>query len=430
MNFVYKFVFFNFIFITFISISSSAFGFENSFSAEIINTYQKYFHNFKNVEDQQNYLQIKIKNTSEINNTFQLNLNPEYRVLQNLNTKLADHDFEFHDTNLEMRLNNSSLRIGFFHLKKEGADIFDPLDYFESKNLSNPIKMDKKSILGFKFEHELSSKFLLETVFSPKQSVTKLPNTNSPWFPRENKLPTANQSYQLNIPESVEYQIQSNDAKNQKDLTNAWLVKIKMIFSSVDWIFQVAESTSSQPIITPTLNGALISTTPYVIELNNPILLDINWTKSKYYGTGIVKTFSESGLIFKFFYNLESNNSNKDSVAIALEKQILDHTFIIEHSRQFLKTEDSAQLVTSSNLFADAWGLGVRLVITEKISSILGGIYDSNSRGYIFNVKNKYQINDHWYLELNYMNLYGPTSSLLSHFDKNDNLSLAIGALF
>ncbi len=407
------------------------YGFENSFSAEITNTYQKYLNDFKNLENEQNYLQIKLKNSTEFNNHISTNLNPEFKNLTSFNIQSKNSFLEWHDTNIEFHYSKSTIKAGSFHLKKEGADIFDPLDYFEPKNYMNPLKIDKQALLGFKLEQEVNSKILLEGVYVPLQSITKLPNEKSPWFPRENSIPTANDKYLVHLPDSVEYQIQSNDAKNKNDLKNAWMLKLKLFFSSVDWVFQVAESTSSQPIITPTLNGTLISSTPvFEMNLDNPVLLDFNWIKSHYYGTGIVKTFSDVGAIFKLFYNLESNIKNKDSVAIGIEKQISEHTIILEHSRQFEKKEEGSSLSTTSSLFANTWGLGLRYVVNDQFNFLLGGVYEIDAGSYLITLQNKFKFNDFWYSELSFINLGGTKNSLLNHFDKNDNLSFTIGYVF
>ncbi len=430
-SFVFVFFYVNLISILFFNSVGLTVSFDHSH--EINFSHQVYNHHFTNADKNQNYLYLISKNKLSLNSNIDLSIMPEFFYLQSKqNSEMNFAYLEPGDSHVSLFYDTFSIKTGSYYLKKEGPDIFDPLDVIMPKNFMNPIKPTKQAIFGVKFEKEWTSFLTTEANYIFKNKLPVLPKTNSPWYPRENKFPTTSDSYNATLPEQVNYSIIENQTANPHDLNDNWLFKIKMNLTSTDLILQYAEAVSSQPDITPTLKGSLISTDPiYTIELENPVELIINWHKVKNYGFGITQQFTQIGLLAKVFTNYEVGLAQqKASTAIALEKQISSNVVVLEYSHQSI-TQDSAtrsaKAATFANIFENTLALGFRWATTDASSLLIGSMYDLKMNAYLLNIKPKISWHEKYYSEFSLILLGGKPNSLLWFYDQNDSASLTFG---
>lgn len=368
------------------------------------------------------------------NKSFDLSVSPELFYLDNLKTKDEDRALiEPKEFSLNYYGSKVSLKLGFFQMKKEGPDVFDPFDYQQPKNYLDPLHTGNLSLLGLKTELEVNNYLSFEIAYIPKNRVPVVPTKSSPWLPRENKFPTQSDQFLATLPEQVSYKITDNKASSENDLNNNYIFKTKIITSNADIILQIAETLSSTPEISPTLTGTLIATQPvFQIALDNPVELNIHWHKVKNYGAGIVAPIENLKMLTKLFINQQvSAQENTLMTTLAFEKYFQSITLVFEATKQNINhNSNNSNASTFANLYENAMALGVRYAPIDQLSLLLGGLYDNNLGSYLMTLKPKYYFTQHFYTELQLIALGGRKDSLLWYFDKNDSVSLKLGATF
>ncbi len=321
---------------------------------------------------------------------------------------------------------------GFLNTKKVGPDLMDPLDYFQPRDWQNPLAARKLSVAGLQIEYEPLKNLALTVAYVPENRISKLPRQTSLWYPRENKLPLSTDDTKAILPENAEYQITSSTAEKKSDAKNNYLIKLKYSISDFDFYLQVSESLAVVPIITPTLTGTLVSINPTEIVLQNPIQLDIVWKKNKNYGAGLVQSFSNYGLIGKFFYNynLTPDDENQQGV-FAIEKQFQDLILVYEFSRAEKKLQTASTALTATNsIFSNTHALAARWSYNDNLKLKFGAFLDANTQGAVALANIEYHFTDNLYAELQRTELTGQKNSLIGLFQNNDMTSFKITALF
>ena len=285
----------------FISFKLFAADFENSNHFNINTVF--FGKSFKYSEKTQTLYTLISENKITFNKFFELKLTPEFIYLDQPNfNENNESSFQPNEAYLGVYSAKLSSKFGYFQMKKEGPDIFDPFDYQQPKNYLDLMSPHKLPLLGAKFEYEVNSYSLIEATYIYKNTVPIIPSINSPWYPRENKIPTQSENVNLVMPQDVQYKIATNKEETDSTLNHNYIVKTKVQTNFLDFIFQFAETLSHTPTITPVLTGNLISTNPtYEIELNNPIEINVAWKKVKNYGFGLIKPIEKYRLLTKLF---------------------------------------------------------------------------------------------------------------------------------
>jgi len=384
-------------------------------------------------DSSQNFYSFTSENKIIFNKFVEMKLTPEFTYLdQPRFHETNENHFETKEAFLSFNGQKITTRFGFFQMKKEGPDIFDPLDYQQPKSYLDLLHPTKLPLQGVKVEYEVNSYSTFEATYITKNKTPILPTINSPWLPRDNKIPTQSDSAILKVPQNVAYRIATNEV-DQGAAEHNYILKARSQTDSFDFILQIAETLSSSPTITPTLNGTLISTTPiYQIQLDNPVELNVLWKKVKNYGFGITKPLDRIKSLTKFFFNQAiSPDERINSYNLAFEKQFETVTLIIETSFQSSEGKSTATTAASSNgLFSQAAALGLRYAPTDYFSLILGGFNDFKKGSYYFTINPKVNFTSNLYGELQIDQLGGRKDSLLWYFDQNDSISTKLGYLF
>jgi hypothetical protein len=414
----------------FIATSSVAFEYENQNSISLNTNY--FTTNYVGADQTENQLQLTTENNFKLTSELKLIASPLVDVYygsaeKKLFTVLDAKDFRF-----LISKKNFSVDVGFFNVKKMGPDVMDPLGYFEPSDLTHILNSKKMSVGGLRLETELLKDFIFTGVYVPENRLSKLPRTSSMWYPRDTKLPLTTDDTKATLPLETNYRINTNQAEKKSDLQNNYLIQLKYTLNDLEVDLQMAESVSNVPQITPTLTGSLVSVNPTEIALQNPIELDILWKKNKNYGTGLVYSFSDAGLIAKAFFNLSVTPDNETQQSVfAIEKQFQDLVLIYEFSKsQTTQSQNSSTLVSTNTLFANAHAVAARYSATERFKIKLAGYLDTTEKSNLWLLAGEYHFTDDIYLEVQKTEINGSGNSLLSYFDKNDSYSLKLTALF
>lgn len=417
-------------FILFNLIFSLAFSFENQNTI----TYQTigFQTNSLSASRYEHQIGVLSENQFSFGAQSQLKISPILSAEQNsLDTKpMYDLDAK------ELLLNYSGARynveIGYLNLKKEGPDIFDIWGHFQPKNYKSLLNITTLPVLGISIDSELSKSLTLTTAFVPENRLSKIPNKNSMWLPRENKLPLASDDTVAELPANPSYEIEANQAEKKQDLQNNFLIRLKYSGSQMDAVIQISESISNTPIITPTLTGQLISINPTKIQLDNPILLDLKWKKNKNYGIGVSYSFNEIGVIAKLFsnYTLTPDHESLQTV-LAIEKQFENLVAVYEYTHTTKKDNLSSNaLATANSLFSNAHATALLYSLGDNIKLKMGGFLNTDMAGYAVLIGGKYQINDSWSSEIQYLTISGNPDSVLGLYENNDAASLKLTTQF
>lgn len=413
--------------ILFIFISNLAWSFGLESSHEL-SAYKNFYK-----EKYENYFYFLGNYKYNLNSSIKLNYSPELQFIQYDKDKSDAFNYTTHKGSLDLETKKTLSRLGYFQIKKEGPDIFDPLNHVQNSNYFDPLHIRQKSLLGLYSEFAILDQWSIELVYVPKNTVPTLPKTTSAWFPEADVFPTASNDYIVHLPENIQYVITKNNPDCPESLNNNVILKSKFSYDSTDFIIQYDEMLSNNPTVSPELTGTLISANPILeIELDNPVRLSFTWEKVRNYGLGIIHANDYLGIILKYFVNYQKSSLYSETFhALAIEKQYSEAAVVLEKSfveKKYFKTTDSSS--TFGNLFKNATALGLRYSATDNLNFLIGTIYDHETKSSIVYIKPKYQITDSLSTDLQLIGIDGTEKSLLSFFRKSDSASFGLTYLF
>lgn len=401
---------------------------QNTFSLQTTGFLTKY----ASGSQYENQLSLLSENHFQLATNSQFKLSPLLNVEQESSETKTIYDLDAKEFLFNYSTTKNNIDVGYLNLKKEGPDIFDIWGYFQPKNYKSFLNINTLPVLGISFESALSKNILMTLALVPQNRLSKVPTKNSMWLPRENKLPLASEDTVAELPAAPAYEIRQNEAEKKEDLQNNYLVRLKYSGQQIDAILQVAESISSTPIITPTLTGQLISINPTQIQLDNPILLDFKWKKNKNYGFGINYSFNDLGLITKLFSNLTiTPDVESVQTVLAFEKQFEDLIAIYEYTNTKKKNSSSSNDFAATNsLFSNAHAVAFLYSISDSLKIKVGGFLNTDMQSSAVLTSAKYQFNDSWSMDLQYLNISANKDSILSLYENNDSASIKLTTLF
>jgi hypothetical protein len=401
---------------------------QNTFSLQTTGFLTKY----ASGSQYENQLSLLSENHFQLATNSQFKLSPLLNVEQESSETKTIYDLDAKEFLFNYSTTKNNIDVGYLNLKKEGPDIFDIWGYFQPKNYKSFLNINTLPVLGISFESALSKNILMTLALVPQNRLSKVPTKNSMWLPRENKLPLASEDTVAELPAAPAYEIRQNEAEKKEDLQNNYLVRLKYSGQQIDAILQVAESISSTPIITPTLTGQLISINPTQIQLDNPILLDFKWKKNKNYGFGINYSFNDLGLITKLFFNLTITPDDESvQTVLAFEKQFEDLIAIYEYTNTKKKNSSSSNDFAATNsLFSNAHAVAFLYSISDSLKIKVGGFLNTDMQSSAVLTSAKYQFNDSWSMDLQYLNISANKDSILSLYENNDSASIKLTTLF
>lgn len=401
---------------------------QNTFSLQTTGFLTKY----ASGSQYENQLSLLSENHFQLATDSQFKLSPLLNVEQESSETKTIYDLDAKEFLFNYSTTKNNIDVGYLNLKKEGPDIFDIWGYFQPKNYKSFLNINTLPVLGISFESALSKNILMTLALVPQNRLSKVPTKNSMWLPRENKLPLASEDTVAELPAAPAYEIRQNEAEKKEDLQNNYLVRLKYSGQQIDAILQVAESISSTPIITPTLTGQLISINPTQIQLDNPILLDFKWKKNKNYGFGINYSFNDLGLITKLFFNLTITPDDESvQTVLAFEKQFEDLIAIYEYTNTKKKNSSSSNDFAATNsLFSNAHAVAFLYSISDSLKIKVGGFLNTDMQSSAVLTSAKYQFNDSWSMDLQYLNISANKDSILSLYENNDSASIKLTTLF
>ena len=413
--------------ILFIFISNLAWSFDFESSHEL-SGYKNFYE-----QNSENYFYFLANYKLNLNSNIKLKYSPELQLIQYDKDKLDAVDYTTHKGSLDIETKKTLSRFGYFQIKKEGPDIFDPMNHVQNSNYFDPLHIRQKSLLGLYSEFTILDQWSIELAYIPKNTVPTLPKTSSAWFPKADVFPTASNNYVLHLPENIKYVVTKNDADRPESLNNNFILKSKFSHDSTDFIIQYDEMLSNNPAVSPELTGTVISANPILeIELDNPVRLSFTWGKVKNYSLGIIHAHDYLGVILKYFVNYQKSSIyNETFHAAAVEKQFSEVAIVLEKSyveKKYLQTTEASS--TFGNLFKNATALGLRYSVNDKFNFLFGAIYDHETQSSIVYVKPKYQITDSLSVDLQLISIDGTEKSLLSFFRRSDSVSLGLTYLF
>lgn len=403
-----------------------AWSFESNHSNTFQLGYTAYQGRFPSVDSEFSNLNFTSENTFFYSKKSEFKISPAlyFWTFQNSHTSHFEGDVK--DLNYTYFGRDLTFQVGFFNLKKDGPDVIDPLDTFQPRIWIDPLNKSLFSLGGLRLEYDPFENVVFEFVFVPQNRLSRTPLENSPWYPREKKLPLSNELAIANLPDNPQYVITQNEAEKKSHLQNNYQLKGKFTFDQTDLFLQYNEVLSLTPTITPVLSGSFVSAAPILeVNLTNPIELHIVWSKLKNYSAGVVSAFDAYRLIAKAFVNYQVTSVDKTTLSVvALEKQ-LDNTAVVFEASKSDTVSDMTSNSTANiySLYKQAVVLGLRHSFNDDLTILCGGLYDTYKGANFLYLRPKYNLNDQLSIELQAAFLGGKKDSLLWYFDHNDSYS-------
>lgn len=418
------------LFLIFFSHECYSYSIDNSNSVIFGANY--YFKNYKYADQVESQLQLLSENKISVNEAITFKASPIVSIANGSVEKKNQFSLDAKEFIFNYSNSNLTLDLGYLNLKKEGPDVIDVFDYFQPRNYENILSIRKMSVLGASLEVEPIKNLFLTSVYVPENRLSKLPRSSSIWYPRENKLPLSSADTVATLPPDSAFEISSSTYEKKSDLQNNYLLRIKYSISSMDLIFQTAESISNMPIIIPTLTGTLVSINPTEIALQNPIQLDFVWKKNKNTGLGLIYSFNDLGLIAKAFQNITVTPEDETTnTVIALEKQFQNIVLIYEHSNSYKNSPSvSNALAATDSLLSNADAIAARYAISESVNLKFGAFVNTKINGHALLASADFHINDTISSEFQCVQISGERSSIIGIYENADNCSIQLTALF
>jgi len=317
------------------------------------------------------------------------------------------------------------LRFGFQTVVPDGPDILNPADVIHSKNWKDPTTTQNLGSAGLSLSQELDV-WQWEIFYIPQQTKPILPGEQSPWWPREKRLPLESEFVtEAKIPSDIDYKIadavEINDA-----LKNNYAVRLQRKSEAFESQLVYYQGLSQDPHLF--FNA---SSTNFVLD--SPVLLiPFYYRHQVVAGTFVLplKSWSlKGGANWIKPLGTDARLPGEESTAvIGVEKNIETRkgilTVLIQHESQKRQAQDQISFLRS--IFENAWSLGLRVPWGEDTQLIGGVIYDTVGKSSVSKLSITRRLTDSFSINVDGQWLEGPDDTLVGLYTKYDRYGLGL----
>lgn len=310
-------------------------------------------------------------------------------------------------------------KLGFQTLVPDGPDILNPADVIHSKDWKDPTNAQNLGSAGLSLSQEWDE-WQWEAFYIPKQTEPRLPGENSPWWPREKRLPIESEFIsEARIPADIEYKI-ADPIEVDQALKNNFAFRLQRKSEAFEAQILYFQGLSQDPHLF--FNA---SSTNFVLE--SPVtLIPFYYRHQVVAGTFVlpVGTWSfKGGANWRKPMGADLRLPGEESTQVlGVEKNIETRkgmlTILIQHEEQKRQAQDQISFLRS--LFENAWSLGLRLPWGENTQLLGGLIYDTVGKSSVSKLTLTRRLTDSLSIDLNGQWLEGPEETLVGLYTKYD----------
>ncbi len=326
---------------------------------------------------------------------------------------------------------NFEVFLGGFTLAGEGADLNNIFDVVNAQDYRQPFNSKAIGAPGIVLTIP-SASFTVKAFFIPKNERSRLPDTQSPWWPRTDALPVRDAAGTFLAPDNMSYKIASESEEN-KPFENNFGASAKYSFSSFDLSLFYYSGANQLPKISPNFNFNVISIDPLIAVIQPPVELNLIWYRSEHLGGGA--TFLIQDWIVKGFYKQQRNllpevekiSAGTISVENSLAVSRFSLRYFLQINRAWRQASTVKEIETLSGFFEKSTAIGFYLDMNALGTLSGAAIYNEKDPSVLVSMGHEYKWTDRFKTKLsaNILSTSG-SNALAAAYDKTDNLSLTL----
>jgi hypothetical protein len=360
---------------------------------------------------------LKFKLDSSTSNTFM--------------NKQDQKSFLFNPTQLGLSFSSKYLELfgGGFTVSGDGADINNIFDVVNPQDFRQPFQTKSIGSVGVLATLPFDS-FQFKAFYIPKNDRSRMPDTQSAWWPRTEALPITNSDGTFLAPENMSYKMRS-ESEHEKPFENNYGASAKLSFSNVDFSAFYFSGANQIPKLSPHFNIDLISLDPLVGVIQPPVEMSLTWFKSEHTGGGVTLLLSD--WILKGFCKqqkdilpeVEKSTSCTTTIENSLVISNMSLRYFLQQNRKWKSSSSVQELETLLGFFDKSSALGIYLDMNSGGTLAGAIIYNEKDPSVLVSLGYEYRFTDHFKSKLTANVLTSSGNNVLAKaYDKTDNAVL------
>jgi hypothetical protein len=330
--------------------------------------------------------------------------------------------------------------VGLLRFEWGMTDIYNPLDVVNPRNYTDLLNIEKRGSPAVHFEWS-PDPWSLSLVYIPVQLPAILPSERSSWLPREvvrSRTVSAGSfgTVQAILPSNFKYRYTGSEIVSAA-MNHNFGLKLDRRSGGFDFSIVAFQGASVAPGLSIDSGGTVISGPPYVIQLDPEVgLKRIEYTKRtaglgfswvldpvivKYSGAYADKTETKrtdiSGWSHSHVFSFETSHAGPGESNV---------TWIFGATSQINEQDGENTVSSLDRVFDKAVLLGNRWAWGEKVSFLVGAVFDTKDKGILGRLTSDWKISDGVVLNFSVDILDGPPDSALGAYRNNDRLGLGL----
>ena len=344
---------------------------------------------------------------------------------------------DFNEANVESKMGDFNLKVGFNSVSWGATDVFNPLDVVASRRYMDPLNGEKRGvpsvILGYDGG---ASRF--EAIYVPVQQDAFLPGENSRWLPRDITVNRSNDFAQVDLPKDLHYSyLPKEEIENaQRDGFGA---RYEHSGEGMDFSAIFYQGAATTPAIFPEISGTITSLDPLLIQLDPEVKLRPVYYKRRTAGASAVMTLEST--IFRIAGAASEQLHARSNLPGSAQYGVLgvEHNLAVGASTltvllqgTIAAHEDQADNQVSSleRIFDRSWLLGFRLATSSEWTVTLAALYDTVWEGLFTQFKAERKITDGLTATIGADIVEGKPGTPLGTYRKNDRVTFGLTLFF
>lgn len=350
-----------------------------------------------------------------------------------LMNKQDQKSFLFNPTQLGLSFSSKYLEFfgGGFTVAGDGADINNIFDVVNPQDFRQPFQTKSIGSIGAQVTVPFDS-FQLKAFYIPKNDRSRMPDTQSAWWPRTEALPITNSEGTFLAPDNMSYKMGS-ESEYEKPFENNFGASTKFSFSNIDFSFFYFNGANQIPKLSPHFNIDLISLDPIVGVIQPPVEMNLTWYKSEHTGGGVTLLLAD--WIIKGFCKqqkdllpeVEKSTSCTTTIENSFVISNVSLRYFIQQNRKWKSSSSVQELETLLGFFDKSSALGLYLDMNTRGTLAGAVIYNEKDPSVLVSMGYEYRFTDHFKTKLTANVLTSSGNNVLAKaYDKTDNATLSL----
>ncbi len=347
--------------------------------------------------------------------------------------KQDQKSFLFNPTQLGLSFSSRYIELfgGGFTVAGDGADINNIFDVVNPEDFRQPFQTKSIGSLGALVNLPFDQ-FQIKAFYIPKNERSRMPDTQSAWWPRTDALPITNSEGTFLAPDNMSYKMGA-ESEYEKPFENNYGASAKLSFSSFDFSLFYFNGVSQIPKLSPHINIDLISLDPIVGVIRPPVEMNLTWFKTEHIGGGLTLLLGDwiaRGFCKQqkdFLTEVEKSTSCTTTIENSLVISNLSVRYFLQQNRKWKKSSSVQELETLLGFFDKSSALGLYLDMNTKGTLAGAVIYNEKDPSVLISMGYEYRFTDQFKSKLSANILTSSGNNVLAKaYDKTDNAVLSL----